>query len=44
MWTLEKSIIIDRPVEEVYEYGSNPTLWYQWYAGLSEGGCEGEKS
>lgn len=36
MWTLEKSIIIDRPVEEVYGYGSNPSLWYQWYAGLSE--------
>lgn len=36
MWTLEKSIIIDRPIEEVYRYGSNPALWHQWYAGLSE--------
>lgn len=38
MWTLEKSIIIERPIEEVYGYATNPALWYQWYAGLSEPG------
>ncbi len=36
MWTIRKSIVIDRPVKEVFNYASNPTYWYQWYAGLSE--------
>lgn len=36
MWSLEKSIIVDCPLEEVYGYASNPALWHQWYVGLSE--------
>lgn len=36
MWTIRKSIVIDRPVTEVFNYATNPVYWYQWYAGLSE--------
>ncbi|WP_223635625.1 SRPBCC family protein [Planococcus sp. 4-30] len=36
MWTIRKSIVIDRSVEEVFNYASNPVYWHQWYTGLSE--------
>lgn len=36
MWNLKKVIYIDRRVEEVHQFATNPKLWYQWYAGLSE--------
>lgn len=36
MWNLKKTVFIDRRVEEVHQFATNPTLWYQWYAGLSE--------
>lgn len=36
MWNLKKAVFIDRRVEEVHQFATNPTLWYQWYAGLSE--------
>lgn len=36
MWNLKKVIYIDRRVEEVHQFATNPTLWYQWYAGVSE--------
>lgn len=36
MWTIRKSVVIDRPVKEVFTYASNPVYWYQWYVGLSE--------
>ena len=36
MWNIKKSIYVDRPVEDVYQYGIDPTHWYQWYVGLSE--------
>jgi hypothetical protein len=29
------SVSIDRPVEEVYQFASNPETWPQWAAGLS---------
>lgn len=36
MWNLKKTVFIDRRVEEVHRFATNPKLWYQWYAGLSE--------
>ncbi|MGK7379306.1 SRPBCC family protein [Planococcus sp. 1R117A] len=36
MVTVEKSILIERPIDEVYQYAADPTRWYQWYVGLSE--------
>ena len=36
MSVIKKSIIIDRPIEKVYKFATNPTKWYQWYFGLSE--------
>lgn len=36
MWNVSNTIFIDRRVREVYTFGTNPKLWYQWYAGLSE--------
>lgn len=36
MWHLQKSIFIDRRMEEVYHFTTDPNYWYQWYAGLSE--------
>lgn len=36
MWNLKKTIFIDCRVEEVHQFATNPMLWYQWYAGLSE--------
>lgn len=36
MWNLKKVIYIDRRVEEVHQFATNPALWYQWYAGVSE--------
>jgi len=34
--TVEKSIVSDRPIDEVYYYAKYPNHWYQWYVGLSE--------
>ena len=36
MWSIKKSIYIDRPVDEVYHYAIDPTRWFEWYVGLSE--------
>lgn len=36
MVTVEKSILINRPIDEVYRYATDPAHWYQWYSGLSE--------
>ncbi|HSI68260.1 MAG TPA: SRPBCC family protein [Planococcus sp. (in: firmicutes)] len=36
MWNLKKTVFIDRRVEEVHRFATNPMHWYQWYAGLSE--------
>ena len=36
MWTIRKSVVIDRPVKEVFTYATNPVYWHQWYVGLSE--------
>ncbi|MFC4714247.1 SRPBCC family protein [Planococcus dechangensis] len=36
MWNLQKTVFIDRRVEEVHQFATNPVHWYQWYAGLSE--------
>jgi coenzyme Q-binding protein COQ10 len=36
MVSVQKSIVIDRPIDEVYQYAVDPAHWYQWYAGLSE--------
>ncbi|WP_422122422.1 SRPBCC family protein [Planococcus sp. X10-3] len=36
MWNIKKSVFIDRPIDEVYQYAIDPTHWYQWYVGLSE--------
>jgi hypothetical protein len=36
VWHLKKSIFIDRRIEEVHQYTTDPRYWYQWYAGLSE--------
>ncbi len=36
MWSLEKDVIIDCPIEEVYGFTSNPQNWHQWYVGMSE--------
>lgn len=36
MWTIRKTMMIDRPVEEVFGYAANPVNWYQFYVGLSE--------
>ncbi|MDQ0428653.1 putative membrane protein [Planomicrobium stackebrandtii] len=36
MWTIRKTMVIDRPVKEVFGYASNPVNWYQFYVGLSE--------
>lgn len=36
MWTLEKNIIIDCPIEEVHGFACNPKNWHQWYVGMSE--------
>lgn len=32
----QKSVYIDRPIDEVYHYAINPSDWFQWYVGLSE--------
>lgn len=36
MWNIKKSIYIDRPIDEVYQFAIDPTNWFQWYVGLSE--------
>ncbi len=36
MWSIEKDVIIDCPIEEVYGFTSNPQNWHQWYVGMSE--------
>ncbi len=36
MWSIRKRVFIDRRMEEVHRFATNPTHWYQWYAGLSE--------
>ncbi|ANU11935.1 hypothetical protein A1A1_13562 [Planococcus antarcticus DSM 14505] len=36
MWNVKKTVFIDRRVGEVHQFATNPTHWYQWYAGLSE--------
>ncbi|HSI67852.1 MAG TPA: SRPBCC family protein [Planococcus sp. (in: firmicutes)] len=36
MWNLKKTVFIDRRVQEVHQFATNPKLWYQWYSGLSE--------
>lgn len=36
MWKVKKTVYIDRRAEEVHSFATNPKLWYQWYAGLSE--------
>lgn len=36
MWSVKKSVFIDRRVGEVHQFATNPKHWYQWYAGLSE--------
>lgn len=36
MWKVKKTVFIDRRLEEVHRFATNPTHWYQWYAGLSE--------
>ncbi len=36
MWNVKKTVFIDRRAEEVHCFATNPKLWYQWYAGLSE--------
>ena len=36
MVAVQKSILIDRPIDEVYRYATDPKHWYQWYSGLSE--------
>ncbi|MEZ0481077.1 SRPBCC family protein [Planococcus sp. SSTMD024] len=36
MWNIKKSVYIDRPIDEVYHHGIDPTRWFQWYVGLSE--------
>lgn len=36
MWDVKKSIFIDRSVDEVHRFATNPKFWYQWYANLSE--------
>lgn len=36
MWSIKKSIYIDRPVDEVSQYATDPTRWFEWYVGLSE--------
>ncbi|HSI67233.1 MAG TPA: SRPBCC family protein [Planococcus sp. (in: firmicutes)] len=35
MWNVQKTVFIDRRVAEVHCFATNPTHWYQWYAGLS---------
>lgn len=35
MSTIDKSIFIDAPVEEVFRLGWDPKSWEQWYTGLS---------
>lgn len=36
MWNIKNTVFIDRRVKEVHQFATNPKLWYQWYAGLSE--------
>lgn len=36
MVTVQKSILINRPIDEVYRYATDPKHWFRWYSGLSE--------
>lgn len=36
MWSVKNQVFIDRRVKEVHQFATNPKLWHQWYAGLSE--------
>lgn len=36
MWNVQKIVIIDRNIEEVHGFATNPTYWHLWYDGLSE--------
>ena len=35
MTSVEKSIVIDRPVEEVFSYASDWQRWHEWFVGVS---------
>lgn len=36
MWNIKRSVYINRPIDEVYDFATDPTHWFQWYVGLSE--------
>ena len=36
MWNINKSVYMDRPVDDVYHFAIDPNRWFLWYVGLSE--------
>ena len=36
MFTIKKSVFINRNIEAVYNCGTDPNRWYKWYVGLHE--------